>query len=794
MTSAEPTPEACAELDRKDPRIPWLVALGALCSALVLVPPLGFLAPLSCVLICGLSGAWLRPRSGLVVTLYVTALYVAAATLGQAAFAPVLLTALTALLAGAGLGYAAELQRELVARSARREHTNAELKARTAEHERLLSAMPDVICRIDRAGTVLSGQGRVNDQAPNMSFRVGENVTEILRGALGKAAREAIQSVIVQGDPSSFEFQIGREQPREFEARVVRAGAHEALAIVRDITDLKALQAKLGEAHRDALSAAGTKGRFLATMSHRIRTPMNGVIGMTNVLLQTRLSPEQREYTTIIRNSGEALLSILDDVLDYSRIEDGRMVLFRTPFALRDLLEELVELLAARAHDKGLEIASIIDARVPAWVQGDRGRLRQVIINLLGNAIKFTHHGHVVLRAAVVGHERETALIRFDACDTGVGIPAEHQKNLFQDYGQANPGIAREYGGTGLGLAISRQIVELMGGRMVVESSEGTGSTFSFTARFTTVQDRTTRSFVLPRSLSGAHILSMPLYSLTHELIEHQLSPLGAKVVVADRREEFATLLRTRGPFDAALIELPITVSERAAGERVREAARPAGNMPIIVLCGLGQRPVADQARQAGASVVLSRPLRRASLYDGLVAVLGLTARPAARSAQTGQVENMASTLRARVLVAEDNLVNQKVAVRTLELLGCQAEVAENGALALEALTQGEFDAVLMDCQMPVLDGFDATRQIRELELAGRPRTPIIAVTANAMGGDRERCLAAGMDDYLAKPVTMAALDEVLRKWLPQNVRYRRRSEPPDPPEKQHGLIKKEGA
>jgi CheY-like chemotaxis protein len=287
----------------------------------------------------------------------------------------------------------------------------------------------------------------------------------------------------------------------------------------------------------------------------------------------------------------------------------------------------------------------------------------------------------------------------------------------------------------------------------------------------------------------------MPLYPLTRELIEHQLSPLGAKVVVAEDHADYTALLRGRGPFDATLVELPIDSSERSAAERVGEVAEVAGSMPIVVLCSLGQRPVADQARLAGASVVLSRPLRRSSLYDGLVAVLGLTARPAASRAQPGGMqENTATTLRARVLVAEDNLVNQKVAVRTLELLGCHAEVAENGALALEALAQREFDAVLMDCQMPVLDGFDATRQIRELEREGRPRTPIIAVTANAMEGDRERCLASGMDDYLAKPVTMAALDEALRKWLPENVKYRRRSEPPEPANGSQSAGKKEGA
>jgi signal transduction histidine kinase/CheY-like chemotaxis protein len=766
MVTPSPAP-SYEERARRDKRLPLLVGLGLLCGAAPLIPEFAFLAPPLCIALGAAAGTLFGLRGGSVISVYTCVLFLTASAFGGASLPEAALAAACTLLAGAGIGRASELLRLVQLRALRRAVTGHQAAEGALAHAALLRVLPDAVCRVDRAGNMLDGHGQLQPSPKtNVALGVGKNLNELLPRALAKLGLETVHGVLEQRELASFEFQLGEHSRRTYEARVVPSGAHDVLAVVRDVSELKRLQHEVHEAQRDALAAAGTKGRFLATMSHRIRTPMNGVIGMTNVLLQTRLTPEQREYTTIIRNSGEALLSILDDVLDYTRIEEGQMKLFRAPFALRELLDELVELLAARAHAKGLEIAAIIDPRVPAWVQGDRGRLRQVVINLLGNALKFTHEGHVVLRAAVVGHERDTALIRFDVCDTGVGIPAEFHKNLFQDYSQAHRSVAREYGGTGLGLVISRQIVELMGGRMVVESGAGSGSMFSFTGRFTTVQDRTTRSFVLPRTLGGAHLLSMPLHPLTRELIEHQLAPLGAKIVIAESSAAFGYLVRKRGPFDVALIELPLGTRDTGGSELVAQAAAQLGHVPLVALCPLGQRSVAEHARRAGAGLVLTRPMRRSSLYDGLVTLLGLTSRAPQRPKPPVDDE-VAGNLRARVLVAEDNLVNQKVAVRTLELLGCHVEVVENGALALEALAQGEFDAVLMDCQMPVLDGFDATRQLRVWEGSLGRRTPVIAVTANAMQGDRERCLEAGMDDYLAKPVTMTALDEVLRKWVP---------------------------
>jgi signal transduction histidine kinase/CheY-like chemotaxis protein len=728
-----------------------------------------------------LSGYLLGQRAGVAMGIYVAlplalAWYYYGVPAG-ASFPGLMLSTCVAVPAGYVLGRIHDLSLRLRERLEKRRTAQVELRETEEQSRTLLAALPDTIYRIDRAGTVL-GYQIPRGSLPSADDEATRNISEVLPREVASEAIECINEAIETGEVVTFEYRTTRgesEDARDFEARLVKAGEHEVIAIVRDVTALKELQRELDEAHRHALAAAGTKGRFLATMSHQIRTPMNGVIGMTNVMLQTKLSPEQREYTSIIRNSGEALLSILDDVLDYTKIEAGKIELGRAPFQLRTLLEEIVELLSVRAHDKQLEIASLIDARVPDRVLGDRGRLRQVITNLLGNAIRFTPRGHVGLRVTVVGHDRDTAYIRFDVSDTGVGISREQQKNLFQEFGQANASIAREFGGTGLGLVISRQIVELMGGHMMVESAAGEGSTFSFTARFGTAAEHTTGSFFLPRALSGARMLALPLHALTREVLQHELAPFGAHIEVAHSRSDAERRLRDQGGYDLLIVELPLGSKESDAQSAVREAAQLARNVPVAALCGMGHRSVSDAARAAGAALTLSRPLRRSTVYEGFGQLLGVATRSGTRRKNKGDAPAAGGKLRARVLVAEDNLVNQKVAVRSLEMLGCDAEVADNGVLAIEALKQGDFDIVLMDCQMPVLDGFHASARIRELEGTTK-HTPIIAMTANAMQGDRERCLAAGMDDYMPKPVTLAALDATLRHWLPARVAYQPRT------------------
>ncbi len=722
-----------------------------------------------------LAGYLLGQRAGVGMALY-TAMPLALAWYSYgvpvgASFPGLMLSTSVAVMCGVVLGRIHDLSWRLRERLDKRRIAQVELLYTQDQSKMLLEALPDTIYRIDRAGAVLGYQVPRGSLA-NADEEVTRHIGDVLPREVASEAIECINEAIETGEVVTFEHHAGE---LDYETRMVKAGEHEVIAIVRDVTGLKQLQRELDDAHRNALANAGTKGRFLATMSHQIRTPMNGVIGMTNVMLQTKLSPEQREYTSIIRNSGEALLSILDDVLDYSKIEAGKIELGRAVFPLRTLLEEIVELLSVRAHDKQLEIASLIDARVPDRVLGDRGRLRQVITNLLGNAIRFTPRGHVVLRVTVVGHDRDTAYIRFDVSDTGVGISREQQKNLFQEFGQANAAIAREFGGTGLGLAISRQIVELMGGHMLVESAPGEGSTFSFTARFGTAPDHTTGSFFLPRALSGARMLALPLNGLTREVLQHELAPFGAHIEIAHSRSDAERRLRDQGGFDLMIVELPLGSKDSDAEQAVREAVALSRNVPVAVLCGMSHRSVSDTAREAGAALTLTRPLRRGSVYEGFGQLLGVTTRPGTRRKAVGDTPTSEGKLRARVLVAEDNLVNQKVAVRSLEMLGCDAEVADNGALAIEALKHGDFDIVLMDCQMPVLDGFHASARIREYEGATK-HTPIIAMTANAMQGDREKCLAAGMDDYMPKPVTLSALDTTLRQWLPARVAYQPRA------------------
>ncbi|MET0340542.1 MAG: ATP-binding protein, partial [Polyangiales bacterium] len=632
-----------------------------------------------------LAGWLLGQRAGVGMGVYVVLVLGLAFRLHSApaghTFPGLMFSAWVSIACGSAVGRLHDLALRLRERLEKRRQAQDELRQAEEQSRALLEALPDTIYRIDRAGTVLSYQvPRGSTQTPEREAEGARNLSDMLPREVVAEAIECINEALETGEVVTFEYREGEgASARDAEARLVKAGEHEVIALVRDVTALRHLQHELDDAHRRALHAAGTKGRFLATMSHQIRTPMNGVIGMTNVLLQTKLTPEQREYTSIIRNSGEALLSIVDDVLDYTKIETGKMELGRAPFPLRTLLEEIVELLSVRAHDKGLEIASMIDARVPDRVVGDRGRLRQVITNLLGNAVRFTQRGHVVVRMTVVGHDRDTAFIRFDVSDTGMGIPREQQKNLFQEFAQANTAIAREFGGTGLGLAISRQIVELMGGRMLVESAPGEGSTFSFTARFGTATEHTTGNFLLPRSLSGARILALAPHPLTREVLEHELAPFGAKLAVALDLRDAERKLREPGAVDLLVLELPLGSRDADAQSWVREVAQIARNVPIAVLCGMGHRSVSDAAREAGAAITLSRPLRRAALYEGFGHVLGVNTRRGGRpkASQNGTRPSAAGgKLRARVLVAEDNLINQKVAVRNLEMLGCEAEVA----------------------------------------------------------------------------------------------------------------------
>ena len=568
------------------------------------------------------------------------------------------------------------------------------------------------------------------------------------------AVKKGVEDYIVKGSFS------GDLLARSIQYAIDRRRAHEELAEARD----------------SALESARLRSEFLANMSHEIRTPLNAIVGMTRLLMDTRLTNDQREMLEISRQSTDSLLKIINDVLDFSKISAGKVELEKTDFDLGAALESVIAMFAGQARAKQVELASYIEGDVPVLLRGDAARLSQVMTNLIGNAVKFTPTGQVTVRVAQVSDLDDDVVLRFTVRDTGIGIPLEGQRHLFQAFSQADSSTTRKYGGTGLGLAISAQLIELMGGNIGVQSDPGNGSTFWFTAAFRK-QAAASNAFPVGARLKGLRILVVDPSRTVSNIIREHVGAWGGRCEMAETAAEAMAELKDATlagrPYDIALLELGLPDADGIALCRSIKGEAALARTRMLGMCALGSRPDERQMKEAGIRGLLVKPIKQSQLFNVLSIAMATPADLADRgpSMYRRKLSEIESRLpdevrsRTRVLLVEDNIVNQQVQLRLLERMGYHADTVNNGREAVECLRDTEYDIGLMDCQMPEMDGYTATRELRRLE-RGDHHPVIIGVTAHALPGDREECLAAGMDDYISKPIVPEELASVLEKWV----------------------------
>ncbi len=651
-----------------------------------------------------------------------------------------------------------------------------------------------VVESMSDAVIVLDKYNRITDLNPAAQRLLGQTLSELVGQPAAQVASawpeqverfrdatEAHEEIILAVDGTACYFDLHLSSLYH-----QRGSLTGRLIVLRDITERKQAMAAMEQAMAAAEAANQAKSAFLAMMSHEIRTPMNAILGMTGLLLDTDLTSEQRDYTETVRSSSDALLTIINDILDFSKIEAGKLELERQAFDLRECVESALDLLAARATEKGLDLAYLLDEQVPAAVYGDVTRLRQIVVNLLSNAIKFTEKGEVVLSVEARQKDEDERAnhqqpdeesfyeLYFAVRDTGIGISEEGKARLFRSFSQVDVSTTRRYGGTGLGLAISKRLAELMDGTMWVESQPGVGTTFHFTilAEAAPTSLRPYLDTIQPQ-LAGKRVLIVDDNATNRSILTLQMQSWGMLPYACASGQEALAYVQAAIPFDVAILDMQMPdMDGLMLTEQIRHY-RDAQALPLVMFTSLGRREVDMQG--VDIVVFMHKPIKMSQLYNALISLFIEHPQPFIPQSEPTEWQldaGLAQRLPLRILLAEDNMVNQKLALRLLERMGYRADVVANGLEVLEALQRQSYDVILMDVQMPEMDGLEASRAIHEGWTAEQ-RPHIVAMTANAMQGDREECLDAGMDDYLTKPIQIKALQAVLERtgwWAKKRV------------------------